>query len=44
MLFRLIFSWMPAPILTLTLAAFGVFALVVVAKIFRLILDLIPFL
>ena len=39
-----IFSWMPAPILALTMAAFGVFALVVVAKIFRLILSLIPFL
>lgn len=44
MLFRLIFSWMPAPILTITVAALGIFALVVIAKVFRLILDLIPFL
>lgn len=44
MLFSLIFSWMPAPLLALTLAALGVFSLVVVAKVFRLVLDLIPFL
>ena len=44
MLFSAIFSWLPAPLATLVIAALGVFALLVVAKIFRLILDLIPFL
>ena len=43
MLISTIFGWLPTPLNTFVIAAFGVFTLLLIAKIIRLILDLIIF-
>jgi len=40
---KLIFSWLPEPMFSLSIGAFAFFGLILIAKILKMIYDALPF-